>query len=167
MRFGLLFILMLTVSAVHAQYYAVNGDSTKTGIEIPATVVTSFRKIFPIIPRDTIVRWIADGQEGSYSYAVNVGFQGAVFDALGLVEQTFLEVQMTTLPRPVQRRIQKSILRGWRQVQPGIIRAYLYETDGDPRYYVIQYCDPLHEKRKCDSLIEPNGNYYNYNPKFR
>lgn len=160
-------LLMLPLGSVQAQRYTVKSDSASVRVDVPATVIAGFKKVFPVIPRDIILRWQVSGPATNYYYVVDVGRQSAEFYATGAVTATLLEVQMSGLPKPVQRRVQRSILKEWRQAKPGTIRAYARIVDGDLWYYIISYCNPLDESiyRKCDWKIEPNGHFFN--PKFR
>ena len=117
--------LVLMFESAHAQYYAVKSDSATVRVEVPAAVVARFRKVFPVIPRDTIVRWEVSGPTKDYSFGAYVGKQGASFDAKGEVEETVLEVRMASLPKPVQRKIKKSVLKGWSAAEPNPLRAYV------------------------------------------
>ncbi len=167
MRFALLafLILGLNASLAQAQYYALKDDSAAVRVEIPAAVVTRFRQLFPLVPKDTVVQWKTLGQTDDYSYEVSVGVQRAVFYATGVVDEAFLEVQGSTLPKPVQRRLRKSILKGWSPAGPQVLRAYSYTLGTDLWYYEICFFNPAEQERNRFLRIQPDGKFPN--PKFR
>jgi hypothetical protein len=102
MRFALLFLATLLVfTSVQAQYYAMNRDSAAVRVEVPAAVVASFQKVFPVVPRDTVVQWEVSGPSNDRYYAARVGLQGVAFSATGRVEESLLEVPLSALPKPV------------------------------------------------------------------
>ncbi|MDO7875850.1 hypothetical protein Q5H93_13995 [Hymenobacter sp. ASUV-10] len=170
----LFLILACFVEPAQAQhYYAARADSAATVQAVPEPVVTSFRRVFAVLPPDSIVWWEVFGPN-SY-YGVNIGKYGgggkAVFDSSGLVTETLLSMQMNMLPKPVQHKVRKTVLPWIKSKSPTAaaqLQAYVYTVEAAVRYYVIDFYDPAAPRRSRDWLIRPDGTYYpRGNPVFR
>ena len=167
--FFLLATLVLPFAAAHAQYYAVKSDSGGVRVEVPAAVVASFKKVFPLIPRDTLVQWEVFDEENHPNafYGVTLGKHGdygkAAFDSVGYVGSTLLEVPLNGLPKPVQRKMKKQVFPWLKKSFPHMLpnlRAYAYTVEGVVEYYVIDFKNTVVPRRSRDWLIQPDGNSY-------
>jgi hypothetical protein len=158
--------LLLPFGTVHAQYYAVKSTSATVRVEVPAAVVASFNKVFPVLARDTVVRWEMYDRRNS-CYGVTLGKHGdygkAAFDSVGTVTETLLEVPMSTLPKRVQRKVKKEVLPWLHKNFPHLtppLQAYAYTLEAELRYYVIDFKNTAVPRRSRDWLLQPDGNYY-------
>jgi hypothetical protein len=165
--------LLLPYGSVHAQYYAMKSDSAVVRVEVPAVVISSFQKVFRVIPRDTVVRWEVYDPSNSY-YGVTLGRHGdygkAAFNSVGAVMETLLEVKMRALPKPVQRKVKKTILPRLKKRFPELplnFHAYAYRVEGELLYYVIDFKNTVEPLKSRDWLIQPDGDYYPRGPVFR
>lgn len=172
--------LLLPLGTVHAQYYAtksIETDSIDTDstvrVKVPPAVVASFNKVFPVIVRDTVMRWEVFTLPDS-CYGVTLGkheaYGKALFDSVGTVLETLLEVPMSTLPKPVQDNVKRKILPQLRKSFPHMtphLRAYAYTTEGELRYYSIDFINTETPRRSRDWLIKPDGTFYPRGPVFR
>jgi hypothetical protein len=73
--FPLFATLLLPFGTGHAQYYAVKRTGAAGRVEVPAAAVASFRKVFPVIAPDTVVRWEVDDLPNAY-HGVTLGKHG-------------------------------------------------------------------------------------------
>lgn len=161
----LLSLLGLPGQAVHAQYYAVSSDSAASRVAVPEAVVTSFRRLCPVLPPDSVLRWQA--LDTNSCYGVTIGKHGecgrAAFDSTGIVTEAFLEVPLNALPKPVQRKVRKQILPWLKKTFPGLptpLRAHVYSVEAEVAYYVLDFYNTVVPRRSRDWLIQPDGNYY-------
>ena len=164
--FPLFATLLLSFGTGHAQYYAVKRIGAAGRVEVPAAVVASFRKVFPVIAPDTVVRWEVDDLLSTY-YGVTLGKHGdygkAAFESGGTVTETLLEVPMRALPALVQRTMKKQVLPWLQHRFPHLtprFRAYTYTQEAEVRYYVIDFLHTAVPQRSHEWLIQPDGKYY-------
>ena len=174
MRFILLLLVMLALScsAGQAQSYALKNDSVLVRIAIPSAVVTSFQRVFPIILTDTLAWWEIQVQATDTLYGVNIGKHGscgqAAFDAKGVVVESILEIQQSSLPKPVKRKVKKAVIPWLRTSYPEgpyNLRFYAYAIESKLWYYEIKFCNAPNQIRGRHWEITSDGHYYN--PKFR